>query len=283
MANEKISIFAWFSNLVYERGIEYAADLVKECGYRGVEFFPSEKMGATAFSPATAVDYKKALDARGLVTVCVSCGVSLIKEDSPDVIDMNTVKKLCEYVDFAEAIGARLLHHTLYFRIDKKPEFHYDDAYAAILEGARLVAEYAEKHGVRIIYEPQGWLFNGKKGFLRFYNDIKSLTKNVGICLDVGNTYWVDEDPLEITELLSDEIFHVHIKDYAIGDGLSDKKTLSGLSIREVPIGSGMIPIPDILRILKKNGYSGFYSIEDSTDTTMKKKCQAMMNIFENL
>lgn len=281
METNKISMFAFFSELVDEKGIETAADIVKSYGFTGVEFIFG--IGANTVIPSvkTAQIYKEALDRRCLTVPCVSCGCSLIKETSPNAKDHTVIKKLCECVDFAKSLGAPLLHHTLYVEIDKHPSFGYEDSIDAVLDAAEEVAKYAERAGVKIIYEPQGFVFNGKERFLEFYGEMKKRSKNVGICFDVGNTYWVDEEPYELLDSVIKDVLHVHLKDYSINDN-STYKTLSGVGIEEVHIGEGEIRLQEMTRKLTECGYSGFFSVEDATGASFEKKFDSAKNIINH-
>ena len=281
MKTYKISLFAGFSDLVKEHGIDYAADLAKKCGFTGVEFFINADSRSKLPSPKDGAEYKRALDARNMAVACVSCSGSLVTPALPEFTHDYTVENLCQCVDFASAVGAPLLHHTLYCRIDRPPEFKYVDAYDAVIEGAQTVAKYAKKKGVKIIYEPQGWFFNGQYGFMKFYREMKSRTDNVGVCFDVGNTYWVDEEPYDLLDCLKNDIVHVHFKDYVLDGEDCGRRTFAGRPIKQVPIGKGQIDIRRIAKALKKFGYDGFFSVEDSTDTAIEEKLRATLDIIK--
>lgn len=277
--NNKIAFYAGFNDFLREHGAEEAAKLTKKYGFSGVEFLFMARDGEIP-TKETAQKYKRALEAEGLEVACVSCGASLVKAEAPSVTDMNTIENLCKAVDFAKAVGSNLFHHTLYLNVWQPPVFGYYDAYKAIVNGAELVANYAASRGMTVIYEPQGWFFNGCEGFLKFYREIKLRCKNVGICFDVGNTYWVDEEPSAFLEATIDDVFHVHIKDYIIDDKTSEYKTRSGRYIKEVPVGQGEIKLIDLITKLKDSGYSGYYSNEDATDTQIEKKFNLVYNLL---
>lgn len=276
----KISFYAGFGELIQRLGIKTAAKTIKEYGFDGVEFlFMAEGDGIP--STEIAKEYGAALEENGLVTACVSCGASLVKASSPTVTDTVTVENLCRGVDFTGAVGSKLFHHTLYLNVWEPPTFNYDDAYEAVLKGAELVADYAKEQGITVIYEPQGWFFNGCRGFSDFYNKIKQNHDNVGVCYDFGNTCWVDESPLDFLEQVKGDVLHAHIKDYVIGGEEAEYKTLSGNYIKEVTVGSGELPLSEITASLKELGYHGFFSIEDATGESVTKKLCAVKDLLK--
>ena len=90
---------------------------------------------------------------------------------------------------------------------------------------------------------------------------------NVGVCLDVGNTLWVDEDCLAITEKYATNVKHLHLKDYILGVDDTPYKTHGGKTIKEVALGRGIVDISGALQILESSGYTGAISIEDNSSS----------------
>ena len=63
---------------------------------------------------------------------------------------------------------------------------------------------------------------------------------NVGILNDVGNWLILGEDPLDVTRHLASRTIHAHLKDYLLRDGVWNS----------VPLGRGIVPLPEILTVL---------------------------------
>ena len=265
----KIALYGDFYNIRKTRGTEAAIEHAANYGYQGVEFL----FGVNEIPSVSAGErYKALLNVKNLTVACVSCGASLVKENSPSTTDFTCIENLYRCIDFTKSVGSKLFHHTLYVDLKENPGIKYEDMYDAVVYGAELVANYAKERGITVIYEPQGWFFNGYNGFLTFFRDIKTRCKNVGVCFDVGNTYWVDEEPYRLFEAVKHDVMHTHIKDYTIGGASSEYKTISGRDIKEVTIGRGQIRLDVIFDGLSKIGYSGFYSIEDVTDVSPEEK-----------
>ena len=260
----KISLFAYFTDLVNEIGIENAAKRICECGYTGAEFFYTEACVPTV---EVAKEYRRVLDEAELTVPCVSCYADIIKQFSDNAPDRSAIEALKRLADFTSALGAKYLHHTVYPCMDKSNALAYDDVIDAAVMGCAEVAEYAKSIGVTVIYEPQGLVFNGKSGFTGFYRRLKGLTDNAAVCFDVGNPYWVGEEPFDLLVETLNDVVHVHLKDYKAAPSND-----VGYSPEEVPLGSGAIDMRRIAKELAAIGYDGFFSVEDATDTPIEEK-----------
>ena len=67
---------------------------------------------------------------------------------------------------------------------------------------------------------------------------------NVGICLDVANSFPVAEAPLPFATKLAPKVRHVHLKDYRV------QFTDEGIRLVRCPIGDGAVPIRQIVDLL---------------------------------
>lgn len=89
---------------------------------------------------------------------------------------------------------------------------------------------------------------------------------------DMGNYVFSDESAEDAYELLKDTICHVHCKDR--GQESEAAEALDGLllqpgerpkyrkGLKPVPVGEGYLPIGEMVRRLKKDGYTGYLAIE---------------------
>jgi sugar phosphate isomerase/epimerase len=83
-------------------------------------------------------------------------------------------------------------------------------------------------------------------------------SKYLGVNLDTGNALRMLEDPIEATRKLAPYTLSTHIKDIGIGKGSPQNRDF-WLS---VPLGKGVIDIPEVVSILKSVGYSGLLNVE---------------------
>jgi sugar phosphate isomerase/epimerase len=73
---------------------------------------------------------------------------------------------------------------------------------------------------------------------------------------------------------------HVHLKDYVLDSEDDTYRTLSGRTIKEVKLGTGVIDIDRILNILESVGYNGVFSIEDNSTTDYKATAENALGII---
>ena len=272
----KISLFAYFSDLVEKVGIREAAELISKCGYTGAEFLFIE--GRVPSEEEIGNEYRLALEEKGITLPCISCYAEIVKNSSPDKPDRNAIESLMRCADLAHALGAKYMHHTIYPHIDKNLALPYDTVIDAALAGCVEVAEYAKSVGVTVLYEPQGLVFNGKVGFVSFYREMKMRTDNVAVCFDVGNSFWVGEDPMPILDEVKCDVVHVHLKDYA---GYADIPCGDMDCPREVSLGDGAVDMKKIVNTLRSVGYDGFFSVEDATDIPIEEKYNRTLKIID--
>lgn len=88
------------------------------------------------------------------------------------------------------------------------------------------------------------------------YNLIKDLDPGMGLCMDIGHTVRIGEDPAKDAARFMDRLHDIHIKDV-------DKAEESGQTCE---IGRGVIDIPAFLKVLLKEKYSKVVSFEYEKD-----------------
>ncbi len=96
--------------------------------------------------------------------------------------------------------------------------------------------------------------------------DILDRVPELGLIFDTGNFRIADTncDELKAYELLKDRIIRVHVKDVVIGDFKKGERCVDGKMIQTVTSGSGVIPVQEILRHLKADGYDATLAVEYS-------------------
>lgn len=216
----------------------------------------------SAPDPNLAKELKAYADSKGISFPCVSVGLSLVDDDRREAIE--TVKK---YADIAKLLGSPFLHHTIALNFSD-PQYITDNFelfYQRGLEAVREIFDYAATLGIRTIYEDQGFLFNGRKNFGRFLNEVD---RNVGVVADFGNIQFADEDVEDFISAFSDRVVHVHVKDYIVTDGTSREKlpdeytSKGGNYLRGCLIGEGSVHTDNAFRALQAMGYKGFVALE---------------------
>jgi 3-oxoisoapionate decarboxylase len=67
----------------------------------------------------------------------------------------------------------------------------------------------------------------------------------VGLCLDVGNSFTLMEDPVDVARAYAPYAFTVHFKDQAV------RESEEGFEYADVPLGKGFIDLPKIVAIVR--------------------------------
>jgi len=88
------------------------------------------------------------------------------------------------------------------------------------------------------------------------YKLIKELDPGMGLCVDIGHTVRIGEDPIAETKKHMDRVLDIHIKDV-------DRADPSGESCE---MGHGVIDLPGFLGMLIREGYSHVASFEYEKD-----------------
>lgn len=96
------------------------------------------------------------------------------------------------------------------------------------------------------------------KGVSHYWNPDTTLMAlkghpNFGVCADLGHWPKSGIDPLEAVKRLSGHILVLHLKDIA---------AYNDPSLKDVPVGTGVVKFPEIFAELKKQNFNGYIYIE---------------------
>ncbi|MBQ7336228.1 MAG: sugar phosphate isomerase/epimerase [Clostridia bacterium] len=261
------SMYAKFANRLKKNGIEETASYAKALGFTSVELFEfiGRDWEPCVHDEQEAKHITEVLAANGLSVACYSIAVNLLQEGmTPDTVTPME-RELMHYADMAAAVGSPFLHHTLLLGVDSGV-ITMETALQSIVPVAVRVAKYAHALGVSCIYEDQGQYFNGVEGFGAFYRAVKAQCPYVGVCGDIGNTLFVDEDPARFFRAFASEMRHIHIKDYikCAPDDAGAAVSQGRNWIKETIPGRGCIDFPSCLAALREVGYSGAFALENN-------------------
>lgn len=237
-------------------------------GMQALEAYTREELETPDLEAARKI--RAYADKRGIKFCCLSCLASIRPENVAE-----TVPLMKAFVDVAAILGSPYFHHTLVAKYNT-PEYVIENKEAlfeTVIQAVREIYDYGQSVGVRLVYEDQGYLINGVEGFGRFLNEVD---RDVGVVLDFGNHYNVDEGMDGFFNAFRDRVCHVHVKDVEYVDQPSRPgnwiKTLHGKFFRVVPMGQGIIDHEKYIRQLEASGYTGCYSLEfgaPSQDSTL--------------
>lgn len=126
-----------------------------------------------------------------------------------------------------------------------------------------LAAPVVARHGVRLAVENHKDLRADELIALlkRLGND------HVGVCLDTGNSIALLEDPMDVVEALAPWTFTTHFKDM----GLEEYR--DGFLLAEVPLGTGILDLPRVVRTLRAAVPDLHFNIEMITRDPLQVPC----------
>jgi len=124
-------------------------------------------------------------------------------------------------------------------------------------EALPLMAKLTQEYGLPIAihnHGPQDKQF-GTSELIRQH--LVPLPASVGLCVDTGHFQRVGEDPLAAIEEFADRIHGIHLKDMVPGaDGRWE----------DAIVGRGKLDLPALVKLLKKIGFAGYFSLEYESD-----------------
>lgn len=241
---EMLDALAMFAELGFD-GTEVISMTIQEQGDRhgpaagDARIFshdwPSDEIGGVART------------ARGLGVPFMTVTQYVKAVNSPDAGERGaSVDAVSRYVDFAEAIGARFV------RVYGGADGFGPDSRADLMDSIRKLARAAEAKGITLLVEnhPGTLALTGE--------DTAAIVREVGhpsvrALYDPANVLYHSHEAWR--ETLSRQqglVAYVHVKDYRVEE---DKRVAC-------PVGEGVVPWPDILRVLRDWGYDGPLSYE---------------------
>ena len=230
--------------------------LAKEIGFEAIEF-----INITTPDPlATARELREYCASIGLEIAAYTIGADLLNGEEEEIL-----KKLYDFVDTAEALGAPLMRHDVTYSLPEGTT--WEDAIPVLAPRIRKVTEYAKAKGIRTCSENHGYIFQDSE---RVEALIKAVDNpNYGWLLDVGNFLCADEWPLEGVKRALPYAIHAHVKDflYRKSNELLARPsgffgTRNGNLLRGTILGHGDVPVAEAVKMLRKSGYDGTLSLE---------------------
>lgn len=134
----------------------------------------------------------------------------------------------------------------------------------AALRSLRLAAPVAARHGVRLAVENhKDWRADELLALLGRVG----VTDHVGVCLDTGNSMALLEDPMEVVEALAPRAFTTHFKDMGV------EEAPDGFRLSEVPLGTGVLDLPRVIRTLRAARPTIRFNLEMITRDPLSVPC----------
>ena len=197
-------------------------------------------------------EFKKLCDERGLSIPSTGAGYEQLMR-APDSVAMR-----------AKILGARYvmcawIPHT-------NGSFNFENAKKAV-EDFNRVGKYLKEQGLSFCYHAHGYEFwPHENGTLLDYIIKNTNPKYVSFEMDIMWIYFGGGDPEALLKKYGSRWKLMHIKDVKKGT----KKDLTGLTSPEndVPVGTGELNIPAILKAAKKIGIKHYFIEDESSNVT---------------
>ena len=151
---------------------------------------------------------------------------------------------------------------------DSRPELD-EQGWRTLLDNLSRISGAAAERGVRAVLHPHvGTMVENTAEVLRVLDG-----SSIALCLDTGHLLIGGTDPAELTRQAPDRIAHIHFKDVdaAKARHVQDGRWTYTEGVERGmyrPLGTGDVDVNAIVTHLAKNGYDGWYTLEQDTILT---------------
>jgi sugar phosphate isomerase/epimerase len=183
---------------------------------------------------------KELLSSYGLSVACVSASARFSSLNPTETA--KNIRSAKEHMDIARTLEApcvRVFGGNIPEGADREK---YEDHLA---EALQELGDYGRQGGVKVALETHDSYCTGKLVAAVLEKTVHPM---VGVVWDIYHPLRNGESPERTIGFLRSKIIHVHIK-----DGNFSNHTL---------LGNGKVPVVKILRLLRKNDYTGYLSVE---------------------
>jgi len=206
--------------------------------------------------PARARDQLACLTSQGPRITSVQPRLHSLFSDLPRPEPSRPAERMKRYRTTIDQFGRIAPGTTLVTITGAAPGGNYHDAFDIAVAEYRLLADYAADQGVRIALEPLNPILMNVDTFICSLADARRIVDAVdrpafGLFVDVWHIFQ-DSAAVDQIHACGDRIFGVHINDWQTPRHFGD---------RAIP-GKGVIPLRELIRAIKKSGYSGAYTLE---------------------
>jgi len=234
----------------FPHGVEATLDTIKMMGFTELEG------GGGSMPPE---EFKKLCDARGISIPGTGAGYETLVSDP-----MNVVKT-------AKALGSKYVMTA--WIPHKTGAFNFENAKKAV-EDFNKVGKILKENGLTFCYHIHGYEFwPYEKGTLLDYIITNTNPEYVSFEMDIMWTYFGGGDPVALLKKYGDRWKLMHLKD--LRKGTPKDRTGGTSQENDVPLGTGELDIPGILKAAKKAGVKHYF-IEDESSKVITQVPQSI-------
>jgi 3-oxoisoapionate decarboxylase len=126
-----------------------------------------------------------------------------------------------------------------------------------------LAVPILEKHRMPLGLENhKDWTADQMVALMQRYN-----SESLGVCLDTGNNISLLDDPMDVVTKLAPFAVSTHFKNMAV------KEYPDGFLLSEVPLGQGILDLPQVLETIRKARPQARFNLEMITRDPLKIPC----------
>lgn len=239
----------WYPDIQSDPGVRLSVwDVIARAKTLGLDGISLEACYMPPLDAATLARLGSTLEEAGLEPVWAWGHPSGLSSGA----NPEAARDLIAHIAIARALGARVMRICCGGRRTRPADWHAHKA--RLLPLLREIVGPAEAAGVVLAIENHIDLLADE--LIELLEEVRSPW--LGVCLDTVNNLRLLEDPMVVVAKLAPYARATHLKDCVAFRG-SPRDFAFWPS---VPLGQGIIEIPEVLRLLGSAGYSGLLAIE---------------------
>ena len=252
-----------------EYTVTQAIELFRKIGIDGAEIVVQDgyRSGISVACTREELDAVKACADKNHIEICCLTPYNSYFNDLDDTKRNAEISAISQVIDACAYLGAHFVR--IYGgNLSAGDTFRLPEREAKLIESMLCLAERAAQANVTLVIENH---FNtmcvSAKDSFRIVRKINH--PNVKILYDQANlSFTGNEDYLHAISIQQSEVAYLHVKDLVFKEGVafsSDEVSHPDEAKRNVYtriIGEGVIPWPEILKLIRAQGYDGWLSME---------------------
>jgi len=258
---------------IHEMGFDYA-DLTDshDGAILGSEF---------GFTAAASLDshpsrIRKMVDSSNINLTAVCAHANLLDPTAPDTYATHQIIKA---IRLARDLGVKQVITT---EGDPKTEFgeslSHRERIFSIVEKLYWPVRWAAELGIELLIEPHGIVTDNIDATEELLDRLGH-AETVGLNLDTGNLWLGGGDNFEYIDRFGSRIKHVHWKDLG-AEWESKRGKQFGCGMGDIPLGDGVIGLPEIAAKLKQAGFNGPTTLEVFGEANLKTSAERLRGWF---
>ena len=237
--------------------------------------------GEFGFTAAASLDthpsrIRKMVESQNITLTSVCAHANLLDPTSPDTYATHQIIKA---IRLARDLGVKLVITT---EGDPKTEFgeslSHSERIFSIVEKLYWPVQWAAELGIDLLIEPHGIVTDDIDATEELLGRLGHVG-TVGLNLDTGNLWLGGGDSFQYIERFGPRIKHVHWKDLG-ADWEAKRGKQFGCGMGDIPLGDGVIGLPEIAAELKRIGFDGPTTLEVFGEDNVKASAERLRTWF---